>query len=525
MIPNPIISWVKKHLFIQNANLIITALGHAGYPSDKDGCRFPGNGAAESQGKLSAAGGASDAEWVVNEPEHRLCEPRTQYFVSREDAESRPRSNTDFAVSASWTSGPSASFPSEWRGTFWPRLQAEIENEVVEADVHEQQKREREKARRQFVCKMCLQVYSCEKYLQRHIQMHTGTRPFSCRECGRAFLHSSDLRVHMRIHTGEQPFRCQDCGRRFSRSFNLARHRKTHTSRFRCEECGMCFGHSHTLIRHKRRHTGERPFACKSCGKCFSRSCNMARHRRSNVCTPHNYNCQHYATWNNGSELHSTARNAQGSVPWGSGTGGARCEGSVDGGGMLAGRPQPHVRSRTRIRHRPTVTSGDKPFACWECGVRLATKYNLRVHLRRHTGERPFTCDHCGKRFSRSYCLARHRRTHIRPHGTPCSVGDGGWTEGPANEFKNPVDERNVYTNEPREDAHSGCKSRPFQCRVCGNSFSKRYGLNVHLRTHTGERPYSCRHCGRKFSVSHNLARHMKMHSVTIGLSGCQGAM
>uniref|UniRef100_UPI00358F2F17 uncharacterized protein isoform X3 n=1 Tax=Myxine glutinosa TaxID=7769 RepID=UPI00358F2F17 len=140
---------------------------------------------------------------------------------------------------------------------------------------------------------------------------------------------------------------------------------------------------------------------------------------------------QRDANWNNGSELHSAARNMQGSAPWGSGTGGARCEGSVDGGGMLAGRPQPHARSRTRIRHRQTVASGDKPFACWECGMRLATKYNLRVHLRRHTGERPFTCDHCGKRFSRSYCLARHRRTHIRPHGTPCSVGDGRWTEGP----------------------------------------------------------------------------------------------
>uniref|UniRef100_UPI00358F42F0 zinc finger protein with KRAB and SCAN domains 1-like isoform X2 n=1 Tax=Myxine glutinosa TaxID=7769 RepID=UPI00358F42F0 len=166
---------------------------------------------------------------------------------------------------------------------------------------------------------------------------------------------------------------------------------------------------------------------------------------------------QRDANWNNGSELHSAARNMQGSAPWGSGTGGARCEGSVDGGGMLAGRPQPHARSRTRIRHRQTVASGMDPAA--------------------------------------------------------------------AIEFKNPVDGRNVYTNEPREDSHSGCKSRPFQCRVCGNSFSKRYGLNVHLRTHTGERPYSCRHCGRKFSVSHNLARHMKMHSVTIGLPGCQGAM
>lgn len=53
-----------------------------------------------------------------------------------------------------------------------------------------------------------------------------------------------------------------------------------------------------------------------------------------------------------------------------------------------------------------------------------------------------------------------------------------------------------------------------MQCEVCSKVFSgpkRRFLMERHLRTHTGEKPYCCPHCHLRFNQSGNLTRHTRL--------------
>lgn len=54
---------------------------------------------------------------------------------------------------------------------------------------------------------------------------------------------------------------------------------------------------------------------------------------------------------------------------------------------------------------------------------------------------------------------------------------------------------------------------RGHLCIYCGKLYSRKYGLKIHLRTHTGYKPLKCKVCLRPFGDPSNLNKHIRLHA------------
>ncbi|KAF2892616.1 hypothetical protein ILUMI_13556 [Ignelater luminosus] len=50
-------------------------------------------------------------------------------------------------------------------------------------------------------------------------------------------------------------------------------------------------------------------------------------------------------------------------------------------------------------------------------------------------------------------------------------------------------------------------------CLYCGKCYSRKYGLKIHIRTHTGYKPLKCKFCLRPFGDPSNLNKHVRLHA------------
>ncbi|KAF4532419.1 hypothetical protein B566_EDAN003872 [Ephemera danica] len=58
-----------------------------------------------------------------------------------------------------------------------------------------------------------------------------------------------------------------------------------------------------------------------------------------------------------------------------------------------------------------------------------------------------------------------------------------------------------------------GRSKRGHLCLYCGKLYSRKYGLKIHIRTHTGYKPLNCKYCMRPFGDPSNLNKHVRLHA------------
>ncbi|XP_039969738.1 transcription factor Ouib-like [Bactrocera neohumeralis] len=76
-----------------------------------------------------------------------------------------------------------------------------------------------------------------------------------------------------------------------------------------------------------------------------------------------------------------------------------------------------------------------------------------------------------------------------------------------------------------KSELHSGKKSNrgrkkkeepevaSIMCEICGNIYSKRNLLKMHMRRHMAEKPFECEICGKTFACPSEIGRHMRVHT------------
>uniref|UniRef100_G1SNC5 Zinc finger and SCAN domain containing 30 n=3 Tax=Oryctolagus cuniculus TaxID=9986 RepID=G1SNC5_RABIT len=148
------------------------------------------------------------------------------------------------------------------------------------------------------------------------------------------------------------------------------------------------------------------------------------------------------------------------------------------------------------VRHQ-RIHSGEKPYECCECGRAFRGSSELIRHRRIHTGEKPYECGECGKAFSRSSALIQHKKIHTGDKGYECF--ECGKAFGRSSIL---IEHQRIHTGE-----------KPYECNECGKSFNQSSALTQHQRIHTGEKPYECSECRKTFRHRSGLMQHQRTHT------------
>ncbi|KAM6974302.1 uncharacterized protein LKV04_015940 [Tautogolabrus adspersus] len=143
--------------------------------------------------------------------------------------------------------------------------------------------------------------------------------------------------------------------------------------------------------------------------------------------------------------------------------------------------------SSSDLSHQPVTV-----FSCKVCGESYQRISHLLTHATAHLRD----CGLCGKHLEPTENMKLHLRAH-RTTSFCCSVCGQSFTLRGNLRIHMMI--------------HSG--ERPYACNVCGKSFSRRATLVRHVRSHTGEKPFTCTYCGHSFVEKGNLTVHLRTHT------------
>lgn len=150
-----------------------------------------------------------------------------------------------------------------------------------------------------YSCNHCDKVFPSERYLRRHLRIHSDVDSFVCKLCNKGFRTESYLKVHMLTHSTNKPYACSMCVAAFNRKDKLKRHLLIHepVKRYKCpfnnhSGCDREFNRPDKLKAHILTHSSAKPFICHKCGQVFCRVAQFRKHlSTSEECSENSEEC------------------------------------------------------------------------------------------------------------------------------------------------------------------------------------------------------------------------------------------
>ena len=142
-------------------------------------------------------------------------------------------------------------------------------------------------------------------------------------------------------------------------------------------------------------------------------------------------------------------------------------------------------------------------FECDVCAKSFGScKTNLIRHMLKHTGETPFECQRCSKQFKSKASLDRHMTSsHTKNLPFGCLICRKGFLK-----------------DGKRKSHQRNCNRRRYECYLCKKFFgSSIVNLKGHMHTHSGVKPFQCKLCRNTFT----RVGHLKVHMKKIHLKRC----
>jgi len=110
---------------------------------------------------------------------------------------------------------------------------------------------------KRYKCDQCDKSFATNKYLKKHLVVHTGIKAYKCEICNNTFTQGSGLNLHIKqVHNKERNYHCTICGKTFASNTRLTRHMLIHTGErpYQCIICEKGFREQHHLKNHMQIH-------------------------------------------------------------------------------------------------------------------------------------------------------------------------------------------------------------------------------------------------------------------------------